>query len=144
MRNRTANLAFAGTTGLLCLIFALVAVGNGAAAHPTTAGARFGSGLAALAFAITASRALRMGLVVTPVTITIRNFGSTKVLGWAQVSQLTIVDSGNATGRATCVGFVLTSGEVVRAMPTASFNAAKVRAMLATLNHQRPAAPSPS
>jgi hypothetical protein len=56
-----------------------------------------------------------------------------------QVRDLTTVDSGNITGRATCVALVLTTGEVERAMATASFQPAKVHTMLTKLQQVQPA-----
>lgn len=138
IQNRTANYTVAGICGLLGAAFALVAFGSRHTAHPPTAGDRVGAGLAVIGFAVVAFRALRMGVEVGPHTLTLRGFGSTKVVSWEQVRDLSVVDSGNVTGRATCVALILTSGEVVRAMATASFRSAKVHAMLTALAQARP------
>ncbi|HVW80802.1 MAG TPA: PH domain-containing protein [Mycobacteriales bacterium] len=140
--NRAQTYGVFSATGLLAAAFALGAAVRGAHSDPTY-GDQVGDGLVAVAFAAAALRSLRLGVEVGPRTVTIRNIGSTKVFSWESVRDLTIVDSGNVTGRATCVALILNSGEVVRAMPTGSYRPSKVRAMLEQIQEARPA-PSPA
>ena len=105
---------------LIAAVFFITAVAHG------SAGDRVGAGLVAFFFAVWAIRMARLGVVVRGSIVEIRDLLKTTILNWGQVREVVIVDSGNITGRATCVAFVLESGSIIRAGGTASFRRSKV------------------
>jgi hypothetical protein len=132
--NRAAKTTLVVLSVLLALIFGIGALSH-SANRQVSVGGRIGGGIAALAFGFLAVRLVRLGVQVRPGGVVIRKLASTRAVDWNRVDHLRVVDSKNHG--ASCVAFVLTSGETVRATPTASYRYAKVQAALATLHHQR-------
>lgn len=133
--NRAQQVESVCVFGLVAIPLALTALIPGA---PGTAGDHAGRGFLALVFGVAAFRCYRIGLDLGPDVLTIRRYLSTRFVPWDQVRNVTIVDSGNATGRANCVAVILTSGELVRISATASYRLSKVQKMLGKIQQYRP------
>lgn len=125
-----------GAAGLagIAAIFLIGAVARGGT------GDRVGASLVAVFFALWAFRMVRLGVLVRGPVVEIRDLLKTTILSWTQIRDVVIVDSGNVTGRATCVAFVLESGSVIRASGTASFQRSKVEQLRALILNAKPGA----